>query len=150
MLTYRTDEYAASGVPVLGPTEPGPWEYAVVISGPPGRDLPPFIEYELRDQTRRRIQVDIRAEQDSDPRPPANCSTDPYRQLPCIETVPGVWRNDERPQRRFVVRDGAVAMITVFDGELADADLDGLASSFTVHDARWLAARQSWLYRRLA
>lgn len=149
LVTYRTGEYEESGVSVLGPSDPDAWEFDVVISGPPGRDLPPFIQYRLEAAGGKRVAVEIQREQTSTAKPPGNCSTDPHRTAPCSETAPGVYAREGRSQGRFVVRDGAVAEITVWDGSVPEAELDALASSFVVHDARWLASRQSWLYRHL-
>lgn len=116
--------YAATEVPVLGPADPGAWRVDSVSAGPPRGHLPTsHLQYQLSEPGGRRVLVLV---------------------------VSGESSQERQPDRRYVERDGATAEIQVLGGPVTDADLDVLAASFVVHDARWLARQQSWLYRRLA
>lgn len=136
-------------MPVVGPPDGDDWRYSVVTAlVGPGREVPRQIGYYLTDGAGTKIRVETTLAKDSGASPPQDCSTDPGRRVQCVETVPGVYQGVSSKQR-FLAFDSATTQVAVFDGAVADEDLDTLCASLKIRDARWLAARQSWLYRAL-
>lgn len=150
LLDYRATEYESTQLPVIGLPDDADWRYESVLAlGGTSQEPPDLIGYYLTDETGIRIRVETELDQDSGAQPPGDCSTDPARIVPCTETVPKVYVANPETNQRLVVFGSAVTTVAVYDGTVSDADLDALSASLERRDARWLAARESWLYRVL-
>lgn len=145
-VNYRESLYVKEGATPLGLPDDAGWSYELVRESVVDRGF----AYTMINKSGVELDVAITHAEDSDLRPPANCSIDPGKTAPCETRSEGVYliAGDNR-LARIVVRGDSIAVVRILGGAIDDAEFDAQVAAFQPQSARWLATRECGVCRLL-